>query len=153
MATFGRKFLKEMTSGNTDDFGRRYINNEIKTQEADAASIRMKKKELDKAATSEDRTSRDAAEAELARRAHNKEVKKELDSQLKSGDITEKQYKNRLAARTIKARTSENFESRVASAFDEVNYAKGGAVKKKTKAKAKPAAFSIGGYAKKYGKK
>ena len=30
-------------------------------------------------------------------------------------------------------------------------YAKGGAVKKKTKAK--PAAFSVGGYAKKYGKK
>ncbi len=32
-------------------------------------------------------------------------------------------------------------------------YAKGGAVKKKTKAKAKPQPFSVGGYAKKYGKK
>lgn len=32
-------------------------------------------------------------------------------------------------------------------------YAKGGAVKKKTKTKAKPQPFSVGGYAKKYGKK
>jgi hypothetical protein len=109
----------------------------------------MKKKELEKMA-SKGGDDKILAKGEIERRAKNKEVRKNLKEQVKSGEISEKSAKNKYEYRRQKPVSGDDARDSAAQARDEVydpnyyddDFAKGGLVKKKpTTAKAKaPAA-------------
>jgi len=156
MSSLGRKFTAGLLK-KTSDYNKKNVQQSVDELETIAQVARMKGKELQSAAKSEDDTLKYHAQEELKRRTANNEVKKDLKEKLNAGEITEKQYKNRLNARTQPTPGSESLRDTAEKNYERFEgirneYKKGGMVKKKTKPAA-PKKFSVGGYANMYGKK